>query len=980
MFKKIETIIFLLFIASYCLGQSAERPNILLIICDDLNQMGLGTMVDSTLHTPNIDSLVGESIVFTNAHANVSGCGPSRASMFSGVLPQTSGHSGYQMSQNSWLDNPFLSQTTSVFKQFLDDGYEVYGSGKVYHAYRLREEDFTEFYSFPTQGPFASDKRNHSGMPESFEEYDLSFARLENVPSYPEHTGWQNRNGSPFFFESDENRDLMADELTVEWCTNLLESYSADNSGNPFFLSAGIYNPHEPFHVPEKYWNLYDTAAFNFGYLQPDTAIPILTAATNRYNSKSNKAYNLMEDESPTHDPKYYLRQFIHGYYASVSFVDEQIGALLDALEVNGLSENTIVILTSDHGFHLGSKGLVAKSTLWNDASSIPFIIKIPGADPQIILDPISLIDLYPTLLDFGNVPAPESHTLEGMPVQEIISGNESGAAILFGLSKELLEAGELAEVEHSHHALLIGRFKYIHYSSGEDELYDIQSDFRETLDISEQTEFQAVRNSLYRELYRRVGHIRSPLPNYNCLYYGDFEQELNGWFPSNPDLNFGLIESDSLIDSRHLAISGNTSQPIRNENITFRSEGEHHLVFKARSNAENADISILITSDDHVFLDTVATIDSNLNSYSFSFEVFEPLPAFGEPILYLLSASMLEIYLDDVFIYDADQRSESLSPCLFAETIQTDVSLVQLENKSLVPHLNQKSVECETISGSAPQLWQQFSPETTTGIIGALIPDLNPVIEVFSDCDAQSSICLNQLSGDLEFFYLTDLIPDATYYVRITSDRNVNAFNQGAAMVKSAFLNAGPAKLSGESVEILNQTSFLELTDQPSFKRSISQVQFRFEELPFGQVFTYNLSPNPSLTYPISEFTHLLGNTKYDVSVSYRLDKLGVDVPLGPKKRIHLQGISSISKFLLFPNPTETNLTTLSLRFNNIETGEGVVSIFDLAGRKVFSQSSSIQSHLLNISGLPSLSQGTYLVAFETNNGTLNQELLFVH
>jgi hypothetical protein len=215
---------------------------------------------------------------------------------------------------------------------------------------------------------------------------------------------------------------------------------------------------------------------------------------------------------------------------------------------------------------------------------------------------------------------------------------------------------------------------------------------------------------------------------------------------------------------------------------------------------------------------------------------------------------------------------------------------------------------------------------------------------------------------------------------VRITSDRNVNAFNQDAATVKSIFLNAEPAELSGESVEILNHTSFLELTDQPSFKHSISQVQFRFEELPFGQVFTYNLSLNPSLTYPISEFTHLLGNTKYDVSVSYRLDKLGVDMPLGPKKRIQLQGISSISKFLLFPNPTETNLTTLSLRFNNIETGEGVVSIFDLTGRKIFSQSSSIQSHLLNISGLPSLSQGTYLVAFETINGRSNQELLFVH
>jgi len=977
---RISGIALLIVISNYCHCQDTDRPNILLIICDDLNQMGLGTMVDPSLHTPNIDSLVGESIVFTNAHANVAGCGPSRASMFSGVLPQTSGHSGYKMSQVSWLDNPILSQTTSVFKQFIDNGYEVYGSGKVYHGHRLREDDFTEYNFEPTQGPFAHSKGIHSDMPESFNEHDLSFARLENVPSYPEYTGWENRDGSPFFFESDENRDLMADELTVEWCENLLESYAADSSGNPFFLSAGIYNPHVPFHVPEKYWNLYDSAAFNFEFLQPDTTIPILTAVTNRFNSKSNDAYDLMENESPTQDPKYYLRQYIHGYYASVSYVDEQIGALMHSLEVNGLSENTIVILTSDHGFHLGSKGLVAKSTIWNDATSVPFTIKIPGADTQVISEPVSLIDLYPTLLAFANIPSPESHTLEGKHLQGVISGNESGSAILYGISREKLETGELSKVEHSHHALLVGRFKYIHYSSGEDELYDIQSDWRETTDLSEVLLYQGLRDRMYTQLRDEIGYIRPPMPSYECLYYGDFSQDLNGWTPSEPNEFFGHVESDSVIDSKHLVVSGNNSRNIRNENIIFRNEGEHNLIFDGYSGIENADISIQIASNNRVFLDTIVTINSDLNTYNVSFEVLGPLPAFGEPVLYIESASESEIHLDDIFLQNVDQHNESLSPCQFAETIQTDVPIAQLENKSLQLLLNQKPVPCESISGSAAQLWQQFSPTQTTGIIAAHIFGFNPVIEVFSDCEAKSSICLNQYSGAAEISYITDLIPGSTYYIRIASDRNIPVFNIDAAMVKSTFLNAGPAELSGDNYQTLDQSDLLELVDQPGFDQPISKVQFRFVASPTGEIFDYNLDFNPLLTYPISAFSDLIENTIYTVSVSYTSTSLGIDIPFGSTKTIQRLGDQPLSAFLLFPNPTDINLSTLNLRFTTTETGEGVVNIFDLAGRKVFNQSSSIQSHILTISGLPSLSRGIYVVFFEAKNGKSNQELLFVH
>jgi arylsulfatase A-like enzyme len=981
MFHKLKHGLISVLVASSCFSQSVDNPNILFIICDDLNQIGLGAMEDPVVYAPNIDSLVSESIVFTNAHANVAGCGPSRASMFSGVLPQTSGLSGYRMSQNSWLDNPILSETTSVFKQFLDNGYEVYGAGKVYHAYRLREEDFTEFYSFPTQGPFAYNKRIHSDMPESFDQTDMSFARLENVPSYPEYTGWQHRNGTPFFFESDENRDLLADELTVNWCSELLASYASDSSGQPFFLSAGIYNPHEPFHVPAKYWDLYDTTSFDFDYLRPDTTIPVLTALTNRYNFKSNQGYDTMREESPSDDPDFYLRQFIHGYYASVSFVDDQVGVLLDALEEHGLSENTIVILTSDHGFHLGSKGLVAKSTLWNDATAVPFIIKVPGEVPQIINDPVSLIDLYPTLLEYGGIPYPESHELEGKPVQEVIDGNRNGDALLFAISRELLEVGELSSVEHSHHALLIGEFKYIHYSSGEDELYHTSVDFKETNDLSEDVAYQGIRNSLFRELERRVGTIRSPLPGYECLYYGDFEQDLNGWLPSEPNENLVLNQPDSLIDSQHLMIAGNSSTKIKNENIVFRSQGEHILSLKSYSGDGSGQLSIkIMSSDDIIILDTTLTVFSEPTNYEIVFNVVEPTPSFGEVDLFIEATAESSIHLDDVFVRDEQLKTESLAPCQFAEELQTDVLPVELEGKNFVLFNDQNSVFCEAISGGAHQLWQRFAPTGNSGIIAAQIDNYNPIIEVFSDCDDQSPICLNERFGSTEFYHLEDLIPNFDYYVRITSARDIPVFNPNEVEVQSVFINTAPAVIKGEAFQKVQSNGFLEVEIPIGSDYPISQVSFNFLSEQTGELFQYELAVEPSSKYPIAAFEELELKQVYSVSVSYSIGPFATDVPFGPTKQIRIHHNTSVSTISIFPNPTDQNSSTLTIMLSGIELGNGTVRIFDQTGRKLFERNTELVSNSLTLSNLPSFSQGLYVVVLESEGQKISKELLFVH
>ncbi|HKK38679.1 MAG TPA: sulfatase-like hydrolase/transferase [Cryomorphaceae bacterium] len=986
MLKYYTFCLAILFALSDGQSQTSEQPNILLIMTDDLNYLGMGSLVDSTVKAPNIDTLLSESYVFTNAHANAAGCGPSRASMFSGVLPQTSGHTGYKMSQNSWVDNPMLGASTSVFEHFLNNGYNVYASGKLYHSYRYREEDFTFYKDDLAQGPYAVNNQIHSDLPESFSQYDLSFAQLENIPSYNGVEGWQNKFGTPFFFEDDENRDLMADEITVEYCTNLLDSLSAIDSDEPFFLSAGFFNPHQPFHVPAKYWDLYDSTDFDLDFLRPDTALPILTTATNRFGSSSNEAYDLMRAESPADDPDFYFRRYVHAYYASVSFIDDQIGALLTALENSDYSDNTIIVFTSDHGFHLGSKGLVEKSTMWNDATAVPFAIRIPTREHELFDKPVSLVDLYPTLIDYANLEPPSSHALDGKSVKGIISGQESNTAIISGVSIESLQVGELSEVEHSHHAYLKGRFKYLHYSSGEDELYDIKLDFRETNDLSENPDYQILRNSMYKELRERIGFIRPPTQSYVSLYYGDFTQDLNGWRPSEVSDEFMISEGNEQIASRHLKINGNTTTAIFNDNITFRQEGSHRLDFMAyaetTSEEEEEPVRVRIVADSEIILDEIIQIGGSVSQVSLPFDMFEPFPAFGKTRLFIQSQSSMTVHLDDIKILNQDISQEALFPCLFAENMQTGVPIGQLQPRFFSLPSDQSAVSCVNSTGSSPQLWQKFVPNGETGVVAAQILAYNPVIEVFSDCSLDLNLvsCVDDQVNEREFNIMYDLVPGQEYYARITSKRNLPIFATQSPGIKSIFFNFIPAVLAGSNLQVKSENSDLHITHSSFSEEENYEITFLFEDNFSGEKFHFNISPDEIPRLKMSHFNLPIG-TAYKVSLGYRLPEFELSIPYGPAKTIYyVEGSLTDSDFSIYPNPLQMGKDPIGLKFTNKEDGMGKIIILDLLGKMVYQKSATIESSQVSVPSNFGLSQGTYVILFEENGIRSTPELLFMH
>jgi len=315
MYFKFQTFSLCLFLASLCYAQSSENPNIVFIFCDDLNASGLGITADPNVVTPNIDSLAAAGLTFYNAHSNSTICGPSRASVFTGLLPSSSGHFGLNMGFESWEENPVLSQTTTMFGHMRQEGYKVYASGKIFHAGRNRPTDFDDHYQMPFQGPWAFERRSHSDLPEEFTDLRISMAPLESLPTYADgDDGWfVFGQGLPFFYESEDNRDLLGDELSALYCDSIFELHNNLDEQEPFFLTVGVHNPHSPFHVPQKYFNLYPLEDLDLTPYSIDSIEFAAAAFGNRMNSNSNMHIDGLMEASPEEDPLLFLKKYMQG-------------------------------------------------------------------------------------------------------------------------------------------------------------------------------------------------------------------------------------------------------------------------------------------------------------------------------------------------------------------------------------------------------------------------------------------------------------------------------------------------------------------------------------------------------------------------------------------------------------------------------------------------------------------------------------------
>ena len=375
-------------------GSSAERPNVLLILVDDLKP-ALGCYGDPIAQTPHLDALAARGMRFDLAYCNQAVCAPSRFTLMLGSHSTSTGL--YRLGSQL---RDVLPDAVTLPQHFAEHGgYRTESLGKVFHIGHGNQGDPESF-----SVPHFHDKVIEYVDPESTdggkltrEEAFFTNQKLGQIKSLPRGAA----------FESPDVEDLSyADGRVAAEAVKRLQAAKQrrEDDGTPFFITVGFARPHLPFSAPKKYWDLYDADSLPMPEFEElPTGAPAV--AGKRGGEITN--YKPVPEQGEVDDAL--KRQLIHGYYASMSFVDAQIGKVVDALDRLQLAENTIVVLWGDHGFHLGDLGIWTKHTNYEQANRIPLLISAPGVTTanSSTKQPAESVDLYPTLAELAGLPAP---------------------------------------------------------------------------------------------------------------------------------------------------------------------------------------------------------------------------------------------------------------------------------------------------------------------------------------------------------------------------------------------------------------------------------------------------------------------------------------------------------------------------------------------------------------------------------------------
>jgi arylsulfatase A-like enzyme len=344
--KRIPALISLGLLISSVASAIPDKPNVLLIAVDDLNDWISCLNGHPDTKTPNIDRLAARGTLFANAHCQAPICNPSRTSIMWGMRPSTTGI--YDNEPNTAEAPDFYKDLTSMPQHFSANGYKTFTTGKLYHASMLPEGDFEVVGPRPGQWidldqPVQSDR--------------------------PEHMHWLWDFGPQSYDETQ-----FADYVDASWA---IDQLNAEHE-RPFFLTIGFYRPHVPFFSPERIYNDPELSGeLRLPLVKSDDLEDISEHAKEIIYSPYPASQEWVEQNN---NEKWY--EAMRSYLACIRWTDEQVGRLLDALEDSPYSDNTIIVLYADHGFHLGEKRHWAKWTLWERSTRVPFIMSVPGEQP----------------------------------------------------------------------------------------------------------------------------------------------------------------------------------------------------------------------------------------------------------------------------------------------------------------------------------------------------------------------------------------------------------------------------------------------------------------------------------------------------------------------------------------------------------------------------------------------------------------------
>ncbi|MEM6522632.1 MAG: sulfatase [Bacteroidota bacterium] len=450
--KSVNTLL-VLFLASFLWKCSSPtqrgKPNVLFIAIDDLRPE-LATYGQKQVITPNIDKFASESLLFNRAYCSVPVCGASRASLLTGILPTKNRFINYRSRADE--DAPDAKMLPEVFREA---GYTTLANGKIFHNMKDGAE---RCWSEPPKSPGKS--------------HAVSFK--------PETMEDTTKFGKGRIYEAAEvEESLYPDAIIAQNTINDLKRLKKE--GKPFFLACGFYRPHMPFYAPQKYWDLYDRNAIDIATnrFQPKNAPEALQG------SGEFKTYDFGSYEPETDEWHYMMK---HGYYACTSFVDKLTGDVLNTLENLGLSENTIVVLLGDHGWHLGEHEFWGKHNTLHNALQVPLIMKVPGkTSGESTSALVSLVDIYPTLCKLAGIDLPNS-----------VMGKNFD--LLFDKPEQTFKM-EIYSRFKTADAIVNDKFTYSVYENGEEMLYNLEIDPEENNNIVADPDYDAILDTMRRVL-----------------------------------------------------------------------------------------------------------------------------------------------------------------------------------------------------------------------------------------------------------------------------------------------------------------------------------------------------------------------------------------------------------------------------------------------------------------------------------------------
>lgn len=475
-----KSILPILFALTTSIGLSAGKPNVLFIAVDDLKPM-LGCYGDEVIKTPFIDALASQGMTFLNAHCQQAVCGPSRASLLTGLRPDTT-----KVWDLKTRIRSVLPDVVTLPQHFKDNGYVTVGIGKIFDPRSVngQVQDDPKSWSRP-YGKVDENPDSQMGF------LDKEFVERAKKVKRENRGDWQVMKdalgGTPAVeINQDVPDDAYDDGRLAAAGVGYIDELAKGEA--PFFVAVGFKKPHLPFVAPKKYADLYSGDDIRLASFQkmPEGAPPIHFQDSWELKNGSYTGFAGLKDKPMPGEKQ---RELIHGYMASVSYVDAQVGKLLGALERNGVAENTIVVLWGDHGWHLGDHGMWCKHTNYEQATRVPMIIakRAKGGKGFKSVSPVEFLDIYPTLCELAGIPKPES--LQGTSLLPVLE-NPAAKVKDFAVSQYPRGNGER---EIMGYAFRDDRYRYIRWSPKDkpserqaEELYDYQTDPLETRSLHE--------------------------------------------------------------------------------------------------------------------------------------------------------------------------------------------------------------------------------------------------------------------------------------------------------------------------------------------------------------------------------------------------------------------------------------------------------------------------------------------------------------